>query len=408
MSAGLVIVGASYAGIQIAAAARDLGYAERIVMLGDEPHAPYQRPPLSKGYLAGKVEEAALVLRGEAFFKDSAIEFLPGRRATALDLTGRRVLMADGRHHEFAKLALACGSRARRLAVSGADLAGVHVLRSLDDARVLGEAMRTARRAVVIGGGYVGLEIAASLIGAGLSVTLLEAAGQLLARVATRPLADYVAGKHAAKGVVLRFGSTAQRILGAAGRVTAVECRDGTQVPADLVIVGIGAIPNGELAAEAGLDCRGGAILVDEQARTSVPDIVAAGDCACVERDGRLIRLESVQNANDQARAAATALVGQPAPPPAVPWFWSDQYDLKLQSAGLADGHDQVVERGSFGSDRFGLFYFRAQKLIAVDTVNRPGDHLLSRRILAQAPSLTPAQAADESFDLRAALKPAT
>lgn len=404
MSVGLVIVGASYAGVQIAAAAREYGYAEPILMLGDEPHAPYQKPPLSKGYLTDKVAEAALPLRGDAFFKENAVEFVPGNRVVRLDLPARRVVVADGRHYGFAKLALTCGSRARRLAIPGTDLAGVHVLRTLDDARTLRATMQEARCAVVIGGGYVGLEIAASLIGAGLAVTLLETANQVLARVAMPPLAAYLARKHAEKGVDLRFGTTARAILGAEGRVRAVECQDGTQVPADLVVIGIGAIPNGELAAEAGLACRGGAILVDDQARTSVTDIVAAGDCAATERDGQLIRLESVQNANDQARAAATALVGLPAPAATVPWFWSDQYDLKLQTAGLAAGHDAVAVRGSIAADRFGLFYFRNRQLIAVDTVNRPGDHLLARRLLARQVPLTAEQVADESIDLRALL----
>ena len=403
MTPGLVIIGASYAGVQIAASARDQGFAEPILLLGDEPHLPYQKPPLSKGYLTGKVGEAALPLRGEAFFQESRVEFAGDRRVEAIDLAARRIHVAGGRSYGFAKLAFATGSRPRSLPIPGAGLPGVHTLRSLDDARALRAAMAAARRVVVIGGGYIGLEIAASLIGAGLSVTLLEASDQLLARVATRPLAGFLAQQHAARGVVLRLGVSARAIIGESA-VRAVECTDGALLPADLVVVGIGAVPNGEIAASAGLPCRNGAVLVDAQARTAASDIVAAGDCACVERDGGLIRLESVQNATDQGRAAATALVGHPASDAPVPWFWSDQYDLKLQTAGLAAGFEEVAVRGGTESGRFGLYYFKAGRLIAVDTVNRPADHLLARRLIARRTALTPLQASDESIDLRALL----
>ena len=403
MTAGLVIIGASYAGVQIAASARDLGFAEPILLLGDEPHLPYQKPPLSKGYLTGKVGEAALPLRGEVFFQENRVEFAGGRRVEAIDLAARQIRVSGDRSYGFAKLAFATGSRPRSLPIPGAGLPGVHMLRSLDDARALRAAMAAARRVVVIGGGYIGLEIAASLIGAGLSVTLLEASDQLLARVATRPLAGFLAQQHATRGVVLRLGVSARAILGESA-VRAVECTDDTLLPADLVVVGIGAMPNGEIAASAGLPCRNGAVLVDARARTAVSGIVAAGDCACVERDGGLVRLESVQNANDQGRAAAAALVGHPAPDAPVPWFWSDQYDLKLQTAGLAAGFEEVAVRGSMESGRFGLYYFKAGRLIAVDTVNRPADHLLARRLIAQRTALTPAQASDESIELRALL----
>ena len=403
MTAGLVIIGASYAGVQIAASARDLGFAEPILLLGDEPHLPYQKPPLSKGYLTGKVGEAALPLRGEVFFHENRVEFAGGRRVEAIDLAARRIRVSGDRSYGFAKLAFATGSRPRPLPIPGAGLPGVHTLRSLDDARALRAAMAAARRVVVIGGGYIGLEIAASLIGAGLSVTLLEASDQLLARVATRPLAGFLAQQHAARGVVLRLGVSARAILGE-NAVRAVECTDDTLLPADLVVVGIGAMPNGEIAASAGLPCRNGAVLVDVRARTAVSGIVAAGDCACVERDGGLVRLESVQNANDQGRAAAAALVGHPASDAPVPWFWSDQYDLKLQTAGLAAGFEEVAVRGSMERGRFGLYYFKAGRLIAVDTVNRPADHLLARRLIAQRMALTPAQASDESIELRALL----
>ncbi|WP_189051841.1 NAD(P)/FAD-dependent oxidoreductase [Aliidongia dinghuensis] len=403
MTAGLVIVGASYAGVQMAATARDLGFAEPILLLSEEPHAPYQKPPLSKGYLSGKVDDAALPLRGEAFFTENAIDLVCNTRVAALDLAGRRVLTADG-VYGFRKLMLATGSRPRRLAIPGADLDGVHVLRTLDDARALRAAMRQAERAVVVGGGYIGLEIASSLIAAGLAVMLLEAADQVLARVAMPPLARYLARKHREKGVALRLGMTAKAIVGDAGRVQAVECDDGRQIPADLVVIGIGAVPNGELAIDAGLATCSGVVVVDDRAQTSVPDVFAAGDCACAEQGGRLIRLESVQNAGDQARAAAAAATGHAPPARPVPWFWSDQYDFKVQSAGLAAGYDEVAMRGNAESDRFALFYFRGQRLIAVDTVNRPGDHLTARKLLARRAPLTPQQAADESTDLRALL----
>lgn len=402
MSAGLVIVGGSYAAMQIAASAREAGYAQPIRLVSEEPVLPYQRPPLSKGYLTGKFTPAALPLRAEAFYRDNRIETLLGQRAESLDLAARRVSLAGGGSLAFDRLALATGTRPRPLPLPGADLDGVLFLRSLADADRLRERLGGAGSIVVIGGGFIGLELASVAAAMGKPVVIVEAQERLLARGVSPQIAAFLADVHRSRGVALRLRSTVRDIRGANGRVQSVVCGDGETLAADLVLIAIGVVPNTELAGRAGLACQDG-LVVDRFARTTDPLVVAAGDCTRHPSAfaGQLLRLESVQNAIDQAKTAGATLAGQEKPYESVPWFWSDQYELKLQMVGLVQGSDRHAVRGSLEQRRFSIFYFRSGRLVAIDSVNRAADHMLGRKLLALGRSPTPQQAADESFDLQ-------
>ena len=401
MTGDLVIVGGSYAAVQIAAAARAAGFAEPIRLVGAEPHLPYQRPPLSKGFILGKVDAGALPQRAEAFYRENEIDLVLGAAVEAIDRTASMVTTADGQRIPYGILALATGARPRRLPVPGGDLDGVLTLRTLDDSLAIRDRLAGIGAAVVVGGGYIGLEVAAALTVLGKQVAVIEAQGRLLARAASAPLAAHVADAHRARGVDLRFGTTVARIEGAAGRVRSVTTVDGAVLPADLVVVGIGVQPESDLAAAAGLPCDDG-IVVDRFTRTADPAIVAAGDCVRHPSAfaGRLLRLESVQHAVDQGKVAGATVAGKSVPYDAVPWFWSDQYDMKLQSVGLAEGFDRYVLRGAPAGGRFSIFYFRGDRLIAIDSVNRAAEHVTGRRLLSGATALTPAEAADPGFDL--------
>ncbi len=402
MSDGLVIVGGSYAAMQIAASAREAGYGEPIRIVSEEPVLPYQRPPLSKGYLTGKFTPAALPLRAEAFYSDNRIDPLLGRRAESLDLAARRITLAGGGQLAFDRLALATGTRPRPLTMPGADLDGVLFLRSLADADRLRGRLDAAAHIVIIGGGFIGLELASVAAVLGKSVTVIEAQDRLLARGVSPQMATFLAEIHRARGVTLRLRTGVRELRGAEGRIRSVILGNGESLEADLVLVAIGVLPNVELAAQAGLICQDG-LLVDRLARTSDPRVVAAGDCTRHPSAfaGQLLRLESVQNAIDQAKTAGATLAGLEKPYDAVPWFWSDQYEIKLQMVGLVQGHDRHVMRGSPGQRRFSIFYFRDNRLIAIDSVNRAADHMLGRKLLVLGRSPTPEQAADESFDLQ-------
>ncbi|SAK44827.1 FAD-dependent pyridine nucleotide-disulfide oxidoreductase [Caballeronia calidae] len=403
MNGTLVIVGASYAGVQLAASARESGCEGRIVLVGDEADAPYQRPPLSKGFLTGGFSEERLPLRSQAFFDEEKIEWMPSMRATHIDRTHREIQMHDGMRIAYDHLALTTGARVRKLDCPGATLDAVHYLRDLRDARRLAQTACTARRAVVIGGGYIGLEAAASLRQKGIEVTVVETEPRLLARVASPWISAYMQRAHADKGVAFEFGRKVVALRPLHDAVSVV-LDDDTHLQCDLVVVGIGVIPNTELAAECGLTVAGG-IVVDECARTSDPAIVAAGDCAAFvphwAQDARACRIESVQNANDMAKVAALAVAGRPQPYRAVPWFWSDQYDLKLQMAGINAGFTHQALRGSVEERKFSIFYFRDAALMAVDSINRPQDHMLARKLLAKGARLSPQDAQDPAFDLK-------
>lgn len=388
-----LIVGANQAGVQLACSLRELGDIGEITLLGAETHPPYQRPPLSKAFLSGTADADALAFRTPEFYTEHRIEVRTGRRVESLALDpggpagSGRALTRGGESLPFDRLALTTGARPRRLAVPGADLAGVGYLRDLDDALRLRGQLDAARRVVVVGGGYIGLEAAAVARSAGLEVTVVEAAQRLIQRSAPPVVSEFYRAAHERRGTEIRLGSGVEALIGDdQGRVRAVLLADGTEVPADLVLVGIGILPRTELAEGLGLHCAGG-IVVDRHARTSEPAIVAAGDCAVapdpLTGEGS-IRLESVQNAVGQAKAAAASLLGREAPHTAVPWFWSDQYDLKLQIAGVSAGADQYVVRGDPAAERFSVLSYRAGRLLAVDAVNNAPDYLVVRKALGQ------------------------
>ncbi|MBL8387838.1 MAG: FAD-dependent oxidoreductase [Hydrogenophaga sp.] len=404
----LVIVGASYAGTQLAASARELGFDAPIVLIGDERHAPYQRPPLSKGLLTGKTTVEQLPLRGPDFFVDNSIDLRLGLRATAIDTTARRVMLDDGGSLDYGWLAIATGARCRPLPVSGASLEGVFDLRTLDDALRVSDALSRARRACVIGGGFIGLEVASALSARGAEVTVIESQPRLLARVFPPVMSDYVESSHRKHGVTLLTGRGVRALHGGAGgRVEAVELDDGTRICCDMVVLGIGVLPNDELAAQAGI-ATGNGILTDALGRTSVPGVLAVGDVANMALPSitaaggpARVRLESIQAANDGARAAASVLVGHEQPFAGVPWFWSDQYELKFQMAGLPLPSDQAVLRGDMAGDRFTLFYLRDGALAAAHAVNRPAEHMLARKLIASQARIPAEVLSDPTADLK-------
>jgi 3-phenylpropionate/trans-cinnamate dioxygenase ferredoxin reductase component len=383
MSAPIVIIGAGQAGVRAAETLRRLGFDGGVTLIGDEPHPPYQRPPLSKKFLKGEMSQEQLWLQGEGFFAQNAIELVTGVRAAAIDPRARRVSLTDGTQRDYHKLILATGSRARDLPVPGADLAGVHSLRGIADVLHLREAVAGAGRVAIIGGGYIGLEVAAVLRELGKDVVVLEGEDRLLKRVMSPLMSEFFLALHQRHGVEVRLSERVVRLLGE-GHVAAVELADGHRLAADLVLVAVGGRANDELAAEAGVACQDG-VIVDAHC-IAAPDIYAAGDCARFpsRRYGRHVRLESVQNANDQARAAAQAIAGVPEIYDPVPWFWSDQYEVKLQIAGLAQGYDRHVSEGDPESGSFSVSYFAGERLLAVDAVNAPRAHMLARRALAQ------------------------
>lgn len=401
----LVVVGASYAGIQLVSSAREFGFDGRIVLIGNEPAPPYHRPPLSKGFLTGSFTEDRLPLRSQAFFTSEQVEWMPSTRATSIDRKSKHVELQDGQRIVYDHLALTTGARVRKLDCRGAAHPAVHYLRDLSDARKLAQSARGSRRVVVVGGGYIGLEAASSLRQLGLEVTVIEMQDRLLARVASPWMSDFLLRAHAAQGVRFCLGRKIVAVRDT-GNGASIELDDGTQHQCELALVGIGVMPNTELATESGLATSDG-ITVDSFAQTSDPSIVAAGDCAAfvpywAPTRVPACRVESVQNANDMARTAAASIVGRPQPYRALPWFWSDQYNLKLQTAGVNTGFTNSFVRGCVEEHRFSVFYFRGEKLIAVDSINRPQDHMLARKLLANGATPTPQQVSDPSFDLKA------
>jgi 3-phenylpropionate/trans-cinnamate dioxygenase ferredoxin reductase subunit len=400
----MLIIGAGLAGLTAAETLRSEGYEGSITLIGDEAHAPYQRPPLSKGFLAGETREAQLTMRPADALAGKNISLKLGTGVTAIDRTARQVTLDDGTTLAYDGLALCTGARLRPLPLPGADWQGVHGLRSLDDAKAIAAALETAQSVVVIGGGFIGLEVAAVARKKGKQVTVLEAADRLMARVVPPLISQFYLDLHTNHGTDVVLGAMVSELAGKNGRIAAVRTKDGREFVADLVLVGIGIIPNVELARAAGLDVDGG-IVVDACGRSSDPSIAAAGDCA-VRRmtDGSLRRLESVQNAMEQAKSAATALLGRERPFNAAPWFWSDQHDVKLQMVGLTAGFDQMVTRGDPATRKFSAYYYRAGKLIAIDSINQPGDHMNGRKLFDKGISPTPEQAANTSFDLASLL----
>lgn len=379
---GVLIVGAGQAAAQLAISLRQDGYGGPIRMIGDEPYAPYQRPPLSKAYLKEKASIETLLLRAEHYWPDHQVALELGVPATAVDLAGRQVTLGDGRSFGYDTLVFATGTRARDLPLPGIKLDGVFSLRKIDDVRRLRPALDAARRIVIIGAGYIGLEVAAVLRQEGREATVIEAEARVMKRVAGEEVSAYFDKLHRSRGVDIRLGARLAAIEGE-GRASGVALTSGEKVPADLVLVATGARANDDLAVAARLPCEDG-ILVDDFARVA-PNVYAIGDCArfVSHRYGRKIRLECVQNAVDQAKAAAAAIVGKPVPYDPVPWFWSDQYEIKLQITGLLDGYDACETIGNPAEGKFSVEYRKSGKLIAVDAINDGRAHMLGRRRIA-------------------------
>lgn len=380
-----IVVGASHAGAQLAVSLRQEGWQHRILVIGDEHYLPYNRPPLSKTYLSGEKHVDDLLIRPEAQYEKVDIEFMLGQRVNTIDRNSKTVALDHGEEIAYSKLALTTGSRVRTLDLPGVDLKGVHYLRDISDAERIQPYLSAGKKAVIIGGGYIGLETAAMLCKLGLDVTILEAADRVLNRVTAPELSAFYTRIHEEEGTRIVTGAA---VTGFAGdkRVREVTCDQGGAYPADLVIIGVGVIPNTEVAAAAGLDVDNG-ICVDAHCLTSDPDIAAAGDCTSHYNIlyQRRLRLESVQNAMDQARVAAATLSGKSIQYNALPWFWSDQYDVKLQIAGLSEGYEEMVVRGDPGNGRkFSVFYLRHDRVIAVDAVNSPQEFMIGKQIISR------------------------
>ncbi|RON37919.1 NAD(P)/FAD-dependent oxidoreductase [Pseudomonas brassicacearum] len=398
----VVIVGAGQAGSEAAVALRQAGHEGPITLLGNEPHPPYRRPPLSKDYLAGKSRHEDLYVKPVEAYAKLLIDFHPRRQVVELDRASKRVSLDDGESLSYDKLILATGGRPRRLELAGSDAPNVHYIRTIDDIDGLRAAFLPGTRMVIIGAGYIGLETAAVAIQHGLDVTVLETAERVLARVAAVELSTFYESIHTTRGVKLHTSTTVLGLeLDRDHRVRQVLTNKGP-IEVDVLVVGIGLIPNTELAVAAGLDVDG-AITTDEFTRTSDPDILAIGDCTSHPNAfyGKRLRLESVQNALEQARTAAATIMGQVKPYNPVPWFWSDQYELKLQMVGLSQGHDRTVIRGAMADNSFAVFYLHGSHIIAVDAVNRPQDFLLAKRLVAARIKCEPGQLADVAFPLK-------
>ena len=400
----VVTVGAGHAGFQLAASLRQAGFSEAVRLINDEAHLPYQRPPLSKAYLKGSAGPESLMFRPDKFYHDQTIELIYDR-AVAIDRSARKVTLASGKALDYGHLALATGARNRLLDIPNANLPDVRYLRILDDSEVLRPLLATKRRVVVIGAGFIGLEFAATARIKGLEVDVVELGPRVMARAVTAEVSDYFQKQHGAAGIRIHLGVQATSIESNGRNVTGVSLSDGRHLAADLVVVGVGVLPNVELAAEAGLAVASG-IIVDDHLLTSDPDVSAIGDCALFEsrRFGGSLRLESVQNATDHARCVAARLTGDARPYDGQPWFWSDQGDDKLQMVGLTTGYDQVVVRGDPAAKAFSAFCYRAGQLVGIESVNRAGDHMFGRRLLAARGNIAPEKAADLGFDLKSAL----
>lgn len=385
MSDRYVIVGAGQAACQAAVSLRSDGFSGRITLIGDEIEPPYQRPPLSKKYLSREISEERLYLRPPTFFAQNKIELMLGIRATMIDRAKKTVSLSSGEKLSYQKLLLATGSAPRRLGVRGATLGGVYYMRSMSDVKAFREELRPGTRLVVIGGGYVGLEAAAACVKLGLRVQIVEAASRLLARVAGPEVSGFLLDAHRGRGIDVKLGETVSELIGKQGKVTAVGLAGGRELAADAVLIGVGAVPNTELAALAGLTVSDG-IVVDECAQTADNAVFAAGDCTVHPNRiyGRVLRLESVHNAIEQAKTAASTMIGKARPYIQVPWFWSDQYQFKLQMSGLVRGADTRRISGEPGKSPFAVHHYRGDCLVAVEAIDAPAKFMAGKaKILA-------------------------
>lgn len=396
----VVIIGAGQAGVQVALSLRQKGHEGAIILIGDEAHLPYQRPPLSKAYLKGDMGRDSLTLRPADALAAQGITLRLGAKVTAIDRVGHLVV-TGGEPIPYDRLVLATGTRPRALALPGADLPGLFSLRGIGDADALAAALQTARDVVIIGGGFIGLEVAATARAEGMTVTVVEAAPRVMARAVAPAVSDWFEEMHRGMGTTMLTGTGVAAIEGT-GQLETVILTNGARLAADLVLVGIGAIPNAELALAADLPCPNG-IAVDGHGRTADPEIFAVGDCALHPNPyaGGPFRLESVQNAIDQAKAVAAALLGDAAPYDAVPWFWSDQGSAKLQTTGLPITPEVHVLRGDPDQGRFTVFHLKGGRIIAADSVNMPADHMAARRLVAARAVIAPETLADPAIPLK-------
>ena len=396
-----VVIGGGHAAGQAVASLRQDGFDGAIDVIGDEPYVPYQRPPLSKQYLSGEQTIERVYLRAAAFYAERKINLHLGVRGERIDPRTRVVALSNGKTLPYDKLLIATGSRARHLNIQGHQLAGIHYLRTIDDVDAIRAEFGPGKRITIAGGGYIGLEVASVAVVAGLAVTVLEMEDRILKRVTTAAMSAFYHGLHTSRGVVIR---TSTKVSGFEGRdrVEAVLTEAGERIPADLVIVGVGIIPNTEIAAAAGLACDNG-ILVDDHCRTSDPDIYAAGDCTNHPNAllGRRLRLESVPNAMEQARVATANMNGGDATYASIPWFWSDQYELKLQMVGFSADGDVAVTRGDPAANQFATFYLKNGVVVAVDAVNSPREFMASRQMVDKRAKPDPAKLADPKFPLK-------
>ncbi|WP_136656520.1 FAD-dependent oxidoreductase [Nitratireductor sp. XY-223] len=380
----IIIIGAGQCGQKATETLRQQGYEGGLVLIGDEPHAPYQRPPLSKAFLKGEMSLERLMLKGPDYFDQFNIDARLSRWVESIDPAGRRVLLHGGESVAYSKLLLATGTRSRKIPVlPGLDLEGVHYMRTIADVQAIMQALKPETRIAIIGGGYIGLEVASALRSFKHDVTVIEGMERVLQRVVCPQLSDYFHRLHSSRGVAIHVNAVLEAIEGA-GRVERIRLRDGQEIDTDMVLMAVGAEPVCELAEQAGLTIENG-VSTDETCRTSDPNIYAAGDCSSFfsKRYQRHIRLESVQNAIDQGKHAAGAMLGSAEVYDPVPWFWSDQYEIKLQIAGLSQGYDRTEVEGDETEDAFAVRYFAGDRLLCVDAVNMPRAHMMARRELA-------------------------
>lgn len=397
-----IIVGASHAGANLALTLRQSGWDGEILVIGEERHIPYHRPPLSKEFLAGKKALNDIFIRPREVYAKAGVEFRIGKRVKLIDRSAKCVVLADGEGVAYDKLALTVGSSVRRMDVPGVRLKGIHYLRNVADVESIRPGIRAGGNAVIVGGGYIGLETAAVLRQCGMNVTVVEMLERVMQRVTAPQVSAFYERVHIEEGVKISCNTGVTAFEGA-GRVESVLCSDGKALPADLVIIGIGIVPNVDLARAADLEVDNG-IVVDEFTRTNDPDIQAAGDCTNHYNRiyDRRVRLESVQNATDQARSAALAICGKGQPYDTLPWFWSDQYDLKLQIAGLSQGHDEVILRGDPETGRsFAAFYLKEGTVIAVDAVNRPPEFMAGKKLITERKRVDKTRLSDPSVPMR-------
>jgi 3-phenylpropionate/trans-cinnamate dioxygenase ferredoxin reductase subunit len=396
----IVIVGAGQSGAQAVATLRSEGFAGDITLVGDEPYAPYQRPPLSKAYLMGTMERDRLFLKPDAFYREAKCDLILGVAATKIERDAHKVILSDGRALAYDKLLLATGSRVRPIRCPGSELSGIHYLRGIADVDALRELVGQGKKLAIVGGGYIGLEVAAVAAKRGVDVTVFEAMDRLMARAVSVPVSDFYAKVHRAAGVKVLLDTGVEAFEGT-GKLEAIRA-GGKSYPTDVALVGIGIVPNVELAREAGLGCDDGIVVNERSAATGDPVIFAAGDCTRhVGREGTALRLECVQNAIDQAKHAALSMLGKPSVYKEVPWFWSDQYDLKLQIAGLARPTDHLVLRGSPDARKFAVFHLRDGAIAAVEAVNAAPEYLVGKRLIAEGKKIAPERLADTSVPMK-------